>query len=340
MIELRGKISVQRISGSINVVPTSGSPPLQGKVVIPNHDEQLIKPDDEYYGLSVVTVAAVPRIPFAVPSATYDKDHICNRIVNIVMETSAEELSGIQYYYNHELLGEIPADLEKTYPYVIMLRSATSIEVLFCKEKPYCTEDTSGTCLYVPSGGIVWFQYRSEVNGWLVKQTQTSGTFEYVKGPPTLVDTVVWWSNFNIPIGQTDVTGTFFPASEPKAEPTEKSGFCMYNGVRLPEIPADVLATHPYAWIRQRSGYYNLYLSVGAWYGNSSSVYHNDSEAIKHYRISVADVETATEWIYETDMTSSYIATSGVLWFDRNIPQNSPTATSWQFLGTPAVPIE
>lgn len=340
MIELRGKISVQRISGSINVVPTSGSPPLQGKVVIPNHDEQLIKPDDEYYGLSVVTVAAVPRIPFAVPKATYDNDHIYNRIVNIEMRTSAEESSGIQYYYNHELLGEIPADLEKSYPYVIMLRSATSIEVLFCKEKPYCTEDSAGTCLYVPSGGIVWFQYRSEVEGWLLKQTQTSGTFEYVKGPATTVDTVVWWSNFDIPIGQTDVTGTFFPASEPKAEPSQKSGFCMYNGVRLPEIPADVLATHPYAWIRLRSNYYHLFLTVGKWYGNSSYVYHDDTEPIKYYRIPVSEVANATEWEYFEDNTSTSWNVSGAQWFNQNIPYDSPTATSWQFVGTPAVPIE
>lgn len=63
MITLRGKVSVQRLSGIVNIVPSAGNPPLQAKVVYPSHEEQIVKPDDDYYGLSVVTAVAVPRVP-------------------------------------------------------------------------------------------------------------------------------------------------------------------------------------------------------------------------------------------------------------------------------------
>lgn len=64
MITLRGKISVQRLRGIVNIAASEGGGgPLQAKTVYPSHEEQIVAPDEEYYGLVAVTVRPVPRKP-------------------------------------------------------------------------------------------------------------------------------------------------------------------------------------------------------------------------------------------------------------------------------------
>lgn len=66
MITLRGKISVQRLRGMVNITAAEGGGgPLQEKRVYPTHDRQVVASDEEFYGLSVVTIEPVPRKPFA-----------------------------------------------------------------------------------------------------------------------------------------------------------------------------------------------------------------------------------------------------------------------------------
>ena len=51
------------------MIPSEGGGgPLQAKTVYPSHSEQIIAPDEDYYGLVAVTVKGVPRLPFAAVS--------------------------------------------------------------------------------------------------------------------------------------------------------------------------------------------------------------------------------------------------------------------------------
>ena len=70
MIKLEGRISVKRLYGKINLVSGSagGGGPLQAKTAYPSHSEQVIAPDEDYYGLVAVTVEPVPRLPVCVVS--------------------------------------------------------------------------------------------------------------------------------------------------------------------------------------------------------------------------------------------------------------------------------
>lgn len=88
MITLRGKVSVQRLSGIVNIVPSAGNPPLEAKVVYPSHSEQIVKPSDDYYGLSVVTVVATPRLPVCEVNIASDVEKIVGKVVNIAAAVS------------------------------------------------------------------------------------------------------------------------------------------------------------------------------------------------------------------------------------------------------------
>ena len=68
-IKLKGRVGVKRLAGRINLVPSENAGgPLQAKTVYPSHSEQTIAPDEDYYGLAVVTVKPVPRVPACVAS--------------------------------------------------------------------------------------------------------------------------------------------------------------------------------------------------------------------------------------------------------------------------------
>ena len=69
MIKLEGRISVKRLYGQIYRVPSAaGGGPLQAKTAYPSHSEQIIAPDEDYYGLVSVTVKPTPRKPFVAVS--------------------------------------------------------------------------------------------------------------------------------------------------------------------------------------------------------------------------------------------------------------------------------
>lgn len=60
---------------------------LQEKVVYPSHDEQAIAPDEDYYGLAVVAVKPVPRVPACEVRVSGDSGDIVEIPVNIGVET-------------------------------------------------------------------------------------------------------------------------------------------------------------------------------------------------------------------------------------------------------------
>lgn len=121
------------------------------------------------------------------------------------------------------------------------------------------------------------------------------------------------------------------------AEPAP-SGKAYYNGVLLPEIPADVLAQYPYAWIRKNttSGYYDLFLSPVPFYTVNSDSMSGSGTTKQFYRVAIATAETATEWENNgtSDKDIAYDASRSVLWSNHDIPNGSATATDIYFKGS------
>lgn len=100
MIQLKGQIRVQRLSGKVNLVASSagGGGPLQAKTAYPSHSEQIIAPDEDYYGLVSVTVKPVPKLPACVVSVageTYQNANIQVVEINIsaVVSVTTEEIT-------------------------------------------------------------------------------------------------------------------------------------------------------------------------------------------------------------------------------------------------------
>lgn len=118
----------------------------------------------------------------------------------------------------------------------------------------------------------------------------------------------------------------------------------LYNGVRLPRIPDSVLASYPYAWIRNNANsnvYELVYFPNGAYF-DGSSIWDKGSVHGPRYQIARdADMDTAT-WQY-VDSTYSAYGIDGnrtVLWSNHDIPNGSATATDIYFKATEPVPTD
>jgi hypothetical protein len=120
--------------------------------------------------------------------------------------------------------------------------------------------------------------------------------------------------------------------------------YALYNGVRLPRIPDSVLASYPYAWIRENSstGYYDLaltkimgYYNPAAGTSNGGIVYgeNNTTTDVVQYRISITNAGTATAWEYN-QTTNAWMGLDSnriLLWSNHDIPNGSATATDIYF---------
>ena len=115
-----------------------------------------------------------------------------------------------------------------------------------------------------------------------------------------------------------------------------------YNSVVLPEIPADVLASYPYAWIRNntRTGYYDLLLSQEPWYLQDENTLAKSVNATKWYQISIASSDTAQVWAFNSDydsLTWGNESDRHIMWSNHDIPNGSATATEIYFNGSEPV---
>ena len=94
VIDLSGRVDVQRLEGKINLVASENAGgPLQAKTVYPIHSEQTIAPDEDYYGLAVVKVLAVPRVPACVVSVIEGGDGEFHSEVNISTTATLYEVT-------------------------------------------------------------------------------------------------------------------------------------------------------------------------------------------------------------------------------------------------------
>ena len=105
-----------------------------------------------------------------------------------------------------------------------------------------------------------------------------------------------------------------------------------YNGILLPDIPTEHLATNPYIWLRknQRSGYYDLVLGNDKWYYSSSAVYPANSDVIYWYQIPLDGYESYDEWVFNEETTGYFGVDTNrtVLWSNYSIPNDSATSTT------------
>ena len=117
-----------------------------------------------------------------------------------------------------------------------------------------------------------------------------------------------------------------------------------YSYVKLPEIPADAMASYPYAWIRNNktTGQYQLIMSTTGFYFKDNALYDKYSAISKQYNITIGDT-SATAWVDANNTTYSswgLDANRTVLWSNHDIPNGSTTATEIYFKGSEPVIVE
>lgn len=121
-----------------------------------------------------------------------------------------------------------------------------------------------------------------------------------------------------------------------------------YNGVKLPELPADTVTSYPYCWIRKDTGtgYYELFMAEGKWYawdngGDEINVMgHEDGKYIRWYRIAISTAETADAWEYYQQYDANNFGFTGnrsFVWSSHDIPSGSADATEIYFKGSDPV---
>ena len=319
MIELHGQIKPQRLYGQLNVVPVEGSTggPLQAKTAYPSHSEQIIVPDEDYYGLVSVTVKPVPRLP------------ACEvKVMQILSEVR---------YLNHKALAEIPAEVLADYPYaVIVMASETDFWLWLSTEKMYVATVDGIDKLVIPANRI-YYGFNADANVWLVQYAQTTPGGYNVNGDGGWA---VWWANHDMHIGSADSGEIYFPASQPQeVQPADATHF-YYNGIRLPEIPVDRLESLPYAFILYAGRWDKYYLVMSAEkYYHSSDLLVAGSSTAENFNLPFVDV-AAGDWI--SDGTTAWNHTLNesvyVVWSNYNIPDGSASATEIHFQSTLAVP--
>lgn len=197
MIKLTGRIRSPRLAGSINMVPAEGGGgPLQAKTAYPSHSEQIIAPDEDYYGLVAVTVKPVPRLP-ACEVSVYGE---------VFIQTHA--------LYGGVRLPLLPEDVLAQYPYCWIWKDTDTGEykAFFSTAIWYYNRSTSkGRMMYrTVSETSPVYVYSAENDAWEFLQNhrdnQKIGT--YSSGS-------IIWTNFDVPSGSADATSYFEYASTP-----------------------------------------------------------------------------------------------------------------------------
>ena len=116
-----------------------------------------------------------------------------------------------------------------------------------------------------------------------------------------------------------------------------------YNGVLLPEIPADVLADYPYCWIRKNTstGNYDLVFGEAAWYNNGTMTCKIDN-GLPWYIIPIAGSEEAIIWTHKETTTGGFGIDSArtVLWSNQDVYTSATSTATVYMIGSKPVPEE
>lgn len=120
--------------------------------------------------------------------------------------------------------------------------------------------------------------------------------------------------------------------------------FMLFNGVRLPRIPTNVLSSYPYAFIRQNNttGNYDLVMNKTVPWFNGSAV-RGDYDALESYsRWYTSPMSNPASWTEQSHTYGGFTidANRPCLWSNHDIPNGSATATDIYFEGTDPVPVD
>ena len=218
MIKLKGQIHIPKIRGTIYRIAGEGSGgPLQAKTVYPSHSEQIIAPDEDYYGLVSVTVKPVPRLPAAAMRAEHDGDNLVGIVVDVGAAMIAEGSDFVQTHalYSGERLPVLPDGLLDQYPYAWIWWDSTEAhyELYFSTGIWYASDSLSyGRYMYrTVSETTPVYKATEESETWELLGTSSSNVRigSYNDGKPE-------WANFSVPSGSSTSTSYLIRASEPQ----------------------------------------------------------------------------------------------------------------------------
>jgi hypothetical protein len=115
-----------------------------------------------------------------------------------------------------------------------------------------------------------------------------------------------------------------------------------YNGLLLPEIPSDVLASYPYCWIRKHNtnNVYQLMFSESKFYQDGAALYATNGIITPQYTFPIGDT-TETTWANANNQTYSGWTVDEArpcVWSNHDIPSGSATSTEMYFMASPIMP--
>lgn len=220
MITLKGKISVQRLSGIVNIVGSGGGGgPLQSKVIFPSHSEQIIAPDEDYYGLSLVTVKPTPRLSALVvslnegPGDIWLGDTVENIVIDGVAVSVGEEKWYTHFLYNGVKLPRIPDEVLETYPYALIRNDVQYGNYDLFVSKTGFYYDTNANTGVKDKGGAKIPRYKIPISDDMDNAQWTLEETTYTKYDITSTRLILW-TNHDIPNGSADAIDIYFEATE------------------------------------------------------------------------------------------------------------------------------
>ena len=250
-------------SGTVSGVAGGGNYNLQSKSVTPTKSQQNVTPDSGYYGLSDVTVAAIPQAYQDVSTVTATaKDVLANKVIVTADGTVTTGTMPNNGAVAQKLDGEttsytVPAgyhDGKGTVSVTVETKSATPT-----KEEQTVTP-TEGSLLSSVTVGAIPAEYVDTTDGTATAAQILTGRTAYVAGEKvtgtmpnnspaaTVLDTET--ASYTIPAGYHDGTGSVSLSLETKsATPTkaqqtiEPSEGKVLSSVTVEAIPAQFVDT-------------------------------------------------------------------------------------------------
>lgn len=229
-----------------------------------------------------------------------------------------------KYYYNGVLLPEIPADVLAQYPYAWINATA---DLLVVAGLPWYYE-TNYKKLNIPkSSQNIKYILSATGDEWVYSNSWTdTGGYQVTNG--------ITWSSHDIPNGSATATAIYFYSTYPIPEADE----CYYNGVRLPAIPADVLAQYPMCviYLRADGTTYRLLAGTKPWY-IADGIYIEKSTYVAYDTI-----RESTSWTFVRQYTDDgrWGLGNGIKWSNHDIPNGSATSTTIYFYGNSPAAVE
>ena len=205
MINLQAKVAVAKLKGIVQTVPKELGGKMQVKRVAPTYEEQTIKADEDYDGLSAVVVEPKPR-PLM---ETFCTDVMANHIV-VSCTLQPGGMAGLwtprNYYYGDTVFQEIPPQLQ-AFPYRVIKKYSGYYQVLGCKRKLWVNPSKLADTLVLDqsAGSLTYAGYDQTTNTW---GTVQSGNFY------SEFDEIIW-ANYDIPNGSQTSTNIYFEGSDP-----------------------------------------------------------------------------------------------------------------------------